>query len=210
MIKNFIFDVDRTLLDSYKTELETLKKALYTVTKTNYNDEVINKLTQLTTDEFFEGIGIKKDSDTLKQINNHWEKFLKERKILLFDGIKELLIHLKNNNCFIAIVTSRTKDELNELDELIKYINLFDVVITSDMVTNPKPDPESINLIIDKFNLKKEETIYIGDTQNDATASAKASIYFGFANWENKNSISKYDYLFEKVEDIKNILIYEY
>ncbi len=35
MIKNFIFDVDRTLIDSYNTELETLKEALFIVTKKN-------------------------------------------------------------------------------------------------------------------------------------------------------------------------------
>lgn len=28
MIKNFIFDIDRTLVDSYRVELGTLKKAL--------------------------------------------------------------------------------------------------------------------------------------------------------------------------------------
>lgn len=206
MIKNFIFDVDRTLVDSYKNELETLKKALYTVTNINYSDEVINRLTELTTVEFFESIGIKKDSDTLKQIKDYWAKFLKERKILLFDGIKELLIYLKKNKYFITILTSRTKEELNELEELIEVINLFDIVIASDMVTNPKPDPESINLIIDEFNLKKEETIYIGDSQNDAIAAKNASIYFGFANWENKNHIYKYDYLLKYVDDVKKLL----
>ena len=35
MIKNFIFDVDRTLIDSYNPELETLKEALFIVTKKN-------------------------------------------------------------------------------------------------------------------------------------------------------------------------------
>lgn len=54
MIKNFIFDVDRTLADSYQPELETLKEALKIVTNKKYNDEMMNQLTILTTDEFFE------------------------------------------------------------------------------------------------------------------------------------------------------------
>lgn len=53
MIKNFIFDVDRTLIDSYKPELETLREALYVVTKKQYSKDVMKKLTILTTDEFF-------------------------------------------------------------------------------------------------------------------------------------------------------------
>ena len=205
MLKNFIFDVDRTLIDSYKPELETLKEALFIVTRKNYSNDIMEKLTTLTTDEFFLSIGIEKDSDTMKKINHHWGSLLEKRKLHFFDGIKELLISLKENNYFLGIVTSRDKDELNELSELIEYINLFDIVITSDMVEIPKPSPESINIIIEKFNLKREETIYIGDSQSDSDAAKNALISFGFANWENKNFISQYDYLFETPKDIKKL-----
>lgn len=94
---------------------------------------------------------------------------------------------------------------MNELDELLENIDLFDVVITSDKVNHPKPNPESINIIIDKFNLKREETIYIGDSESDAITPKNALIYFGFASWENKNVVSKYDYLFQEPEDINKL-----
>lgn len=205
MLKNFIFDVDRTLIDSYKPELETLKEALFIVTRKNYSNDIMEKLTTLTTDEFFKNLGIEKDSDTMKKINHHWGSLLEKRKLHFFDGVKELLISLKENNYFLGIATSRDKAELNELSELSEYINLFDVVITSDMVEIPKPSPESINIIIEKFNLKREETIYIGDSQSDSDAAKNALIAFGFANWENKNFISQYDYLFETPKDIKKL-----
>lgn len=202
MIKNFIFDIDRTLIDSYKPELDTLKEALFIVTGNTYSDEVMNKLTTLTTDEFFENLGIDRNSDTMKNINYYWGSLLEKRKLHFFDGIKDLLLDLKENGCFLGIVTSRTEEEINELDELLEYINLFDMVITSDKVKSPKPDPESINVIIDKFNLKREETIYIGDSESDSLAAHNACIYFGYASWENKNAISQYDYLFERPQDI--------
>ncbi|MBQ2872784.1 MAG: HAD-IA family hydrolase [Bacilli bacterium] len=205
MLKNFIFDVDRTLIDSYQPELETLKEALFIVTRTNYSNDVMEKLTTLTTDEFFKNLGIEKNSDTMKKINYYWGTLLKKRRLHFFDGVKELLIDLKGNGYFLGIVTSRDKDELNELSELLEYINLFDVVITSDMVNLPKPSPESINVIIEKFSLKREETIYIGDSQSDSVAARSALISFGFANWENKNLISQYDYLFETPQDINKL-----
>jgi len=165
----------------------------------------MKKLTTLTTDEFFKNLGIEKNSDTMKKINHYWGSLLEKRKLYFFDGIKELLIKLKGKGVFLGIVTSRTKEELDELDELLEYIDLFDAVITSDMATLPKPDPESLNIIIDKFNLRREETIYIGDSESDSIAAKNALIYFGFANWENKNTISKYDYLFEKPQDINKL-----
>ena len=205
MIKNFIFDVDRTLIDSYKPELETLKEALLIVTKKNYSDELMEKLTILTTDEFFENLGIEKNSDIMKKINHYWGLLLEKRRLQFFDGIKELLIDLKEHGFFLGIATSRDNGELDELVELLDYIELFDVVITSDKVSLPKPSPESINVIIEKFNLNVEETIYIGDSQSDCIAAKAANVYFGFANWENKNNVDTYDYLFEKSEDIRKL-----
>ena len=205
MIKNFIFDVDRTLIDSYKPELETLKEALFIVTKKTYNDEIMSNLTILTTDEFFENLGIEKKSDTMNNINYYWGLLLQKRRLHLFDGVKQLLTDLKEKGFFLGIATSRTEEELKELEELLEYIDLIDIIITSDKVNHPKPNPESINTIIEKFSLKREETIYIGDSESDSIAAKNALVYFGFASWENKNTISKYDYLFEDPRDINKL-----
>lgn len=206
MIKNFIFDVDRTLIDSYKPELESLKQALFIVTNTAYNDEVMNQLTILTTEEFFSRLGIDTKSDTMKMINRHWGRLLSERKLKFFDGVRELLVELKNNDYFLGIVTSRTKDELEEIQVLMELIDIFDVVITSDTVRKPKPNPESINVIIDNFNLNREETIYIGDSISDLKVSRNAQVKFGFANWENQNEITDYDYILKKTQAIYKII----
>ena len=205
MLKNFIFDVDRTLIDSYKVELESLKQALFIVTNKAYNDEVMNRLTMLTTENFFNELGIDIKSDTMKMINRHWERLIKERKIKFFSGIRELLVDLKNNNYFLGIVTLRTNEELKELECLMDVIDLFDVVITSDVVKNPKPNPEALNYIIEKYNLNRDETIYIGDSISDQKASSNANIKFGFAAWENENKIEQYDYIFKTPQSIYKI-----
>lgn len=207
MIKNFIFDVDRTLIDSYKPELDTLKKALKVVTGNVYSDDIMNKLTILTTDEFFSELGIEKDSQMMKDINHYWGAFLAERKIIFFESVRTLLESLNNNGCFLGIATSRTEEELNELEELIGCIQLFDVIITSDKVSEPKPSPESINVIIENYNLNKDETIYIGDSESDSVAARNAGVLFGYANWENKNPISYYDYLFETPMEISELSV---
>ena len=207
MLRNFIFDVDRTLIDSYKPELETLQESLLIVTKKEYDASTMNKLTMLTTDEFFSELGIDVNSELMKQINRHWGRLLETRKLHFFEGIKEMLMKLKSEGCFLGIATSRTREELEELDELLECIHLFDIVITSDLVKEPKPSPESIEIIIEQHNLKREETIYIGDSPSDAVASKRANVKFGYASWENKNSIPEYDYLFTKAEDINSLFM---
>lgn len=205
-MKNFIFDIDRTLFDSYSIERETLKKALLVVTNKIYDDQTMDKLSVLTTKEFFSLINIDTSSKIMKEINFYWDKFLKDTKIKLFPGIEKQLLFLKENKCFLAIATSRTKNEFEELTEFSKISNLFSIVITSDMVSNPKPDPESILKIIDYFSLDKNDTIYIGDSNSDSLASRNASIKFAYASYDNKNSTHDYDYFLENVNDISKLI----
>lgn len=205
-MKNFIFDVDRTLFDSYTIEKETLQNSLLKVTGKTFDKETMDKLSVLPTKEFFSLINIDINSNIMKEINYYWDKYLKETKIKLFPGIEEQLLLLKENNCFLAIATSRTKDEFKELSEFSKIDNLFTCIITSDMVKKPKPDPESILKIITDFSLDKRETIYIGDSDSDSLASKKASIKFAYASYDNKNSTNEYDYLLKNVDDISKLI----
>lgn len=205
-MRNFIFDVDRTLVDSYSIEKESLKKALFKVTKKSYGENIMDKLSILSTKEFFRLINIDINSDTMKDINLYWDKYLNESTINLFLGIEKELKNLKNNKCFLGIVTSRTYDELCELSEFTKIKNLFDVIITSDIVSNPKPDPESLLKIINDFSLEKNETVYIGDSDLDSIASKRANIKFAYASYENKNSTEEYDYILNNVSDISSLL----
>ena len=205
-MKNFIFDVDRTLFDSCAIEKETLQNSLLKVTGKSIDKEIIDKLSVLTTKEFFSLINIDINSNIMKEINYYWDKYLKETKIELFPRIEEELLFLKENNCFLAIATSRTKEEFKELSEFSKIEKLFTCIITSDMVKNPKPDPESILKIITDFSLDKRDTIYVGDSFSDYLASKKASVKFAYASYDNKNSTNEYDYLLKNVNDISKLI----
>lgn len=206
MIKNFIFDVDRTLVDSYRTEISSLKQALFIVTNTSYNDDVMNKLCLMPTKDFFQQLGIDTTSDTMRLINRHWGRIIGENKIKFFTGMKEVLVEIKNKGYFLAIVTSRTKQELEELESLMEVIELFDVIVTSDLVEKPKPDPEALNNIITDYSLYRDETIYIGDGKNDQLAARAANIKFGFANWEAQTELTDYDYILNKPQSIYKLI----
>ena len=209
MINNFLFDVDRTLVNSYIPELETLKEALYRVKNIQYGNDTMDLLSVLTTKQFFEKIGISTDSKELQEINNIWGNLLNQRKLTMFEGIKDVLIYLKEKNKFLGIITSRDKEELYELECLSSYLNLFDVIVTSDMIKNPKPNPESINFVLEKYHLKNLETVYIGDSENDFIAAKSANILFGHAKWDNNISIP-YDFLFKTPKELKKIILFQF
>jgi phosphoglycolate phosphatase-like HAD superfamily hydrolase len=52
------------------------------------------------------------------------------------------------------------------------------MVVTALDVKNPKPHPESVEKIIEAFQLKKEETIFIGDSEIDQQAAKSSGVRF--------------------------------
>lgn len=204
-MKNIIFDVDRTLVDSYGPELSSLKEALYLSTGEHYSDEVMNQLTVLTTDEFFQALHIH-DPNTLKKINHYWGQLLERQPVTMFPGISEMLSFLSEKDLFLGIVTSRTYEELEEIHDFMEMLPIFQSVITSDLVSHPKPDPESILTILEKFSLNPKETVYVGDSKVDMLAAKSAGVLFAYASWDNYDDTIDYDFLLNTPDDLKKLV----
>jgi HAD superfamily hydrolase (TIGR01509 family) len=76
------------------------------------------------------------------------------------------------------------------------------MVVTALDVTNPKPHPESVEKIIQKFNLNKEETFFIGDSEVDQqTAKSSGVRFIAYKNREIANDAFIEDHL-----DLLNLL----
>lgn len=58
MKKVIVFDIDRTLIDSYEPELLSLKEAIEKVLKKKISDEEMSRLTTLPTKVFFKSLNI--------------------------------------------------------------------------------------------------------------------------------------------------------
>ena len=106
---------------------------------------------------------------------NHFESIIRsiEGLYLLFDS-------LKKNSCKIAIATTdRTKRALLAMEHL-KIADQVDLIVGADMVSNTKPDPEMVNLILSKLNVPRDKAIMVGDAMSDVelgvNAGLKASI----------------------------------
>ena len=58
-------------------------------------------------------------------------------------GARELLQDLADKDIAMALVTSSNEDKMKHLDEELPELrNMFDKVVTADLITKSKPDPE--------------------------------------------------------------------
>jgi HAD superfamily hydrolase (TIGR01509 family) len=142
----------------------------------------------------------KKVLESMKQIDlRQYIVYLKMEPFLL-----HMLNLLKGNGIFRVINTNRTTS-MPHIMERFGLRPFFDMVVTALDVKNPKPHPESIEKILHRFNLKKEEAVFVGDSAVDQQTAKSAGIQFiAYKNREVANDLLIEDHL-----DLLDLLLVE-
>lgn len=79
----------------------------------------------------------------------------------------------------LAILTSRELFEMEHfLDENHALAKTIDAFYYRDNSPCLKPDPRVFDQILEHFQVKPDEAVYIGDTLNDALCAKKAGLHF--------------------------------
>ena len=179
--KACIFDFDLTLADStkgiFKCYKQTLKKFGYPAP----TDEEIFKTIGYT---LFDGIdmltGIKNNPQR-DEMKTEYVKFADEcmvRDTVFFDDSLAMLQVLQTAGVKVGIVSTKLKyrivDTFNDKTSSIPV----DEIIGGGEVSSAKPDPEGLNLMIEKLNVDKADVLYIGDSHIDAQTAVNAGVDF--------------------------------
>jgi len=113
----------------------------------------------------------------------------------------QALEKLKEKGILRAINTNRT----TSMPYIMERFNLwpyFEMVVTALDVKNPKPHPESVEKIIEGFQLKKEEAVFVGDSDIDQQTAMSSGVRFiAYKNKEIANDLFIEDHL-----DILNMI----
>jgi len=133
----------------------------------------------------------KKALESLKQVDlRNYIVYLKMEPHLF-----QALEKLKEKGILRVINTNRT----TSMKYIMERYNLrpyFEMVVTALDVKNPKPHPESVEKIIEAFQLKKEEAVFIGDSEVDKqTAESSGVRFIAYKNREIANDLFIEDHL---------------
>ncbi|MBU2552374.1 MAG: HAD family hydrolase [Proteobacteria bacterium] len=74
-----------------------------------------------------------------------------------------------------AVSTNRS-NTIRPLLENFGLMDSFDMVVSSQDVTRPKPDPESVFLILDRLDVRPGDALFVGDSTTDADAAHGAGV----------------------------------
>jgi len=89
----------------------------------------------------------------------------------------QTLERLKEKGILRVINTNRTTS-MKYIMERYNLWPFFDMVVTALDVKNPKPHPESIEKIVQAFNLNKEQTVFVGDSEVDQQTARSSGVRF--------------------------------
>lgn len=92
------------------------------------------------------------------------------------DGFINALDQIKEYAA-LAICTNRA----TSMDMIIEDFGLtgyFECVMTASQVANPKPHPEPLLKVLDYFDVKPEDALFIGDGEVDMLAAKSAGVAF--------------------------------
>jgi phosphoglycolate phosphatase/pyrophosphatase PpaX len=202
-----IFDVDGTIIDNTMEIVGLFQDIVKEFTGKDLSTQDVLALWGPPGDEIF------RNTFPSEVLDVAWEKFVhKYKELLPANGYftKSQLIKMKNHIPFLTIFTGKSRQTLDITMEKLGLEDTFDLIFTGNDVTRSKPYPDALFQIIGILQLKKNETLFLGDSHLDVQAGKAAGILTAAAMWGSiepqKLLKSKPNYVFETPEDFINFV----
>lgn len=216
MLKAVIFDFDGVVSDSEPLHYKAFNGAMaeygFDLTEELYYKDYVGYCDK----ECFENV-IKSFPDELKDANV--EHLLEVKAKLfhdiamkeanVFDGVKDFLKMLKNNNINIGICSGATLRDIKIMLYGTGIDGNFEIIVSDDDVSKGKPDPEGYRLALARLNEKNgtkieaDECVVIEDSHWGLEAAIGAGMHtVAVTNTYHKDDLSMAEMVVDNLGDI--------
>jgi phosphoglycolate phosphatase len=122
------------------------------------------------------------DADHEKWFSEYYTKN-HENELVLYEGVKELLLSLKDKGHRLAVATNAYRGSTIESLTHLDVYELFDGIACYDDVAQGKPYPDMLHKLLDELEHHKHDALFIGDGPRDEMASKRAEIEYIMVDW---------------------------
>lgn len=123
-----------------------------------------------------------------------------------FPGAVATVQALRERGLPLAIVTSRYRESTLHGLEICGIARFFDIIVTPEDVSNPKPHPEPVLYTLDRLGIRANEALFIGDSPHDMASGRAAGTRTAAALWGpfplTMLEAERPDYMLRKQEDV--------
>ncbi|MBQ3819367.1 HAD hydrolase-like protein [bacterium] len=178
MIKNYIFDLDGTIVNSSMEVLACFKKAFkkadYEIDESRLTHNVIGPPLKQILKLIAPNLD---DEKKLEEIVKHFRDIYDNNEndiSIMYEGMYDYLKSLKDEGCKVFMATFKPMIPTMRIVKMLNIEEFFDDIYTIDKFNSRITKEEMIKDILYIWGLKPEETVMIGDAPTDMTA-AKAN-----------------------------------
>ncbi|MDR2976189.1 MAG: HAD-IA family hydrolase [Streptococcaceae bacterium] len=191
---NFIWDLDGTLIDSYDIFVKALE-----ATFRDYGWDFDAAATRRYILKYSSNQFLKEQPIPFDEIHEKFSKYqiMWNGEIQLMEGAGEVLDWTRAQGIQNFLITHKGNNTFTLLNELA-IADYFEELITGASGFERKPNPQSANYLIDKYDLDRKSTFYLGDRCLDIDFAHNAGIRsINFLPAENSLQIHKLTDLIE-------------
>lgn len=115
------------------------------------------------------------DDDVRQQVQNALLEFERDMRFEFFHGALELVRQLRGEGIPMAIVTSSDNKKMQALyAQHPEFPTLFDQIITGDMVSRAKPNPECFIVGAQRIGIDIKDCVVFEDSRNGLLAARES------------------------------------
>lgn len=165
--KNYIWDFDGTLFDTYPVILEALRETIEQ-TSVVFPGDLEAYVKRFSIRKFAQEFADQEFLDLYHKI-----ELEKQKNPSVYPEIPNILSEITEQGGQHFVLSHRDDSTFKYLGELKNY---FTEVITSQQNFARKPSPEALEYLINKYELDPKETVMVGDRPLDIEAGINAGI----------------------------------
>ncbi|MFN8475220.1 MAG: HAD family hydrolase [Anaerolineae bacterium] len=120
-------------------------------------------------------------------------------KLTPFPKVRELVQRLQAAGLKLVIASSSSTEQLDALLRIARVDDLIETHVSSNEAKNSKPDPDIIQVALNKLGLPADQAVMLGDTPYDISSASKAgsrTIALRCGGWDTadlKDAVAVYD-----------------
>ena len=189
-ISAVIFDLDGTLIDSLPDLAASANRVrrLYQMQELpiekirNYIGDGMRTLIHRTLTDSRDGKNEELIEEALAEHAKYYSEHLLD-KTVLFPNTENTVKSIIKKGLQVSLVTNKPEKNARKILEYFGIAELFTAIHGGDTLPKRKPNPDLLLLACEKMQVQPENTLMIGDSENDFLAARGANCKIIFANY---------------------------